>query len=127
MEVNASAVPVRFIMPRFRIALHNLRPNLNRTKLPMKTEAKTPRQRMIVQASYGSFTTVPTTIPTMTCPNGGIYPGTGCGPTQASNGNWASSTPVGLTSPPGFYQFTPTYGTADQAGTCNATTYDTDW
>ncbi len=78
-----------------------------------------------MQATYGSFTTVPTNIPTMTCPNGST--GSGCGSTQASNTRWASTTSIGQASPPGFYQFAPTYGVADQSQACNGGTYNLDW
>ena len=86
-----------------------------------------PNLPVCVQAAYGSFTTVPTTIPTMTCPDGNILPGSGCGPTQASNTHWKSGTPISQASPPGFYQFDPTYGKADQSNACNGGTYNTDW
>lgn len=86
-----------------------------------------PNLQVCVQAAYGSFTTVPTTIPTMTCPDGNTVPGLGCGQTQASNTHWKSSTPIGQASPPGFYQFDPTYGKADQSNACNGGTYNTDW
>ena len=86
-----------------------------------------PNLQVCVQATYGSFTTVPTNIPTMTCPDGSIVPASGCGPPQATNTRWASSRPIGQASPPGFYQFAPTYGVADQTQACNGGTYNLDW
>ncbi len=86
-----------------------------------------PNLQVCVQATYGSFTTVPTNIPTMTCPDGSIVPASGCGPTQATNTRWASRRPIGQASPPGFYQFAPTYGVADQTQACNGGTYNFDW
>ncbi len=89
-----------------------------------------PNTSVCVQAIYGpSYTTVPTTIPTMTCPDGNTYPAApGCGlPQAAANTHWASSTPIGQATPPGFYQFPPTYGVADQSKACNAGTYNLDW
>jgi uncharacterized protein YjbI with pentapeptide repeats len=85
-----------------------------------------PNQPVCVQAAYGRFTVVPTTIPTMTCPDGNTYT-KGCGTTQAGNTPWASPTPIGRTSPGGWYQFDATYTPADQSNACNGTTYNSDW
>jgi uncharacterized protein YjbI with pentapeptide repeats len=85
-----------------------------------------PNQRVCVQAAYASFTVMPATIPTMTCPDGNTY-AAGCGPTQASNPRWASQTPIAQTSPPGWYQFDGTYTKADQSNACNANTFNLDW
>lgn len=86
-----------------------------------------PNQAVCVQAQYGPYTTVPTNVPTMTCPDGGSNPTTGCGMTDASNTAWASKTPIGGATPAGFYQFAPTYGSVNQSGSCNAGTYNLDW
>ena len=86
-----------------------------------------PNASVCVQAVYGpSYTTVPTNIPTMTCPDGNTYPTSGCGLTQASSTRWASSTPIGQATPSGFYQFPPTYGVADQSKACNNGPYNLD-
>jgi hypothetical protein len=83
-------------------------------------------QPVCVQAAYKSFTVVPTTIPTMTCPDGNTY-AAGCGPTQAGNRQWASGTTIGQASPPGWYQFDATYTQADQSNACNGNTFNLDW
>jgi uncharacterized protein YjbI with pentapeptide repeats/N-acetylneuraminic acid mutarotase len=85
-----------------------------------------PNQTVCVQAAYESFTVVPTTIPTMTCPDSNTY-AAGCGATQASNLQWASQTPIDEASPPGWYQFDATYTTADQKNACNGNTFNLDW
>src|SRR5262249_57749411 len=85
-----------------------------------------PNQPVCVQAAYDSFTVLPTSIPTMTCPDGHTYPA-GCGPTQAGNTHWASPSAISLASPPGWYQFDATYTKADQSNACNANTFNVDW
>jgi uncharacterized protein YjbI with pentapeptide repeats len=86
-----------------------------------------PDQPVCVQAVYGPtgcsssntcYTVVPTTIPTMTCPDGNTSP-EGCGPTQASNTRWKSPSPIGQATPPGWYLLDATYTQADPNNACN--------
>jgi len=84
-------------------------------------------QPVCVQAAYGSFTVVPTTIPTMTCPDSNTY-AAGCGAAQVSNLQWASRTPIDEATPSGWYQFDATYAKADQSNNqCNSGTVNLDW
>ena len=86
-----------------------------------------PKQEVCVQASYESFTKVPTNIPTMTCPDGNIY-AAGCGSREASNTQWASPSRIDQTSPPGWYLYDATYTKADQNNaSCNAFPVNLDW
>jgi uncharacterized protein YjbI with pentapeptide repeats len=85
-----------------------------------------PNAPVCVQAAYDSYTTVPTTIPSMTCPDGNQY-ASGCGATQQSNMQWASHTPLGQATPPGWYQYDATYTKANQSQACNGTTFNEDW
>jgi uncharacterized protein YjbI with pentapeptide repeats len=89
-----------------------------------------PNQPVCVQATYGSPTVVPTTIPSMTCPDGNTPP-EGCGPAYVTNDvpnpHWKSPNPIDQANPPGWYQFDATYTQADQSNACNAQTFNLDW
>jgi uncharacterized protein YjbI with pentapeptide repeats len=97
-----------------------------------------PNQSVCVQAAYGSpgcnatntcYTVVPTSIPTMTCPDGYTYP-EGCGPAYVKdvpNPHWRSPSGIDQAPPYGWYQFDATYTKADQSNACNANTFNLDW
>jgi len=85
-----------------------------------------PNAPVCVQAVYDNYTAAPTTIPSMTCPDGNQY-ASGCGATAQSNVQWASHTPIGQATPPGWYQYDATYTKADQSQACNSNTFNVDW
>lgn len=92
-----------------------------------------------VQVAYGSsadaansnatppgFTIAPTSIPSMTCPNG-LHGLAGCGAGDKTNSNWNNGLPLSGATPPGSYFFDSTYEAANQTGSCNAGTVDPNW
>lgn len=88
---------------------------------------KKPNAPVCVATQYGSFTSIATAVPSMTCPNGSTQ-ATGCGPLAGgSTSNWNNGAVLGQASPPGYYQFAPTFGVADQSQACNSFTADPDW
>lgn len=87
---------------------------------------KTPNAPVCVRTQYDAFSAIPLTAASMVCPNGSTLPG-GCGPGQAGNANWNNGIAIGQATPPGYYLFPSTFGTADQGGTCNEVNYDRDW
>ena len=72
------------------------------------------------------FTTVPTTIPSMTCPDGFKH-AAGCGSGVKSNTYWNNGLSLGGATPPGFFYYDATYEAANQTSTCNVATVDLNW